>query len=179
MNGADLARVILRTATGGTMIAHGARRGRTLDGTVGWFGSIGFQQPRLQARVSAVIEIGAGSALILGAVTPLAASAVVGTMAVAARSVHVPNGFFVTGEGYDYVLNIGSAAVALSTLGSGQLSVDHLLRRHERLSGVQRVALTTGLGLIVAAAQLAVFWRRPVPPAVDEPAGTGTSGDSV
>ncbi|MDT4951147.1 MAG: putative oxidoreductase, partial [Pseudonocardiales bacterium] len=31
------------------MIAHGLRHGRTLDGTAGWFESIGFKEPRLQA----------------------------------------------------------------------------------------------------------------------------------
>lgn len=42
------------------------------------------------------------SALLAGAATPLAGSAVVGTMAVAARSVHLENGFFITAEGYEY-----------------------------------------------------------------------------
>jgi putative oxidoreductase len=151
------------------MIAHGVRHGRTLEGTARWFGSIGFRQPRLQAQASAAVEIGAGGALVLGAATPLAAAGVVGTLAVAARSVHVPNGFFITGEGYEYVLNIGTAVVALSALGSGRLSVDHLVWREERLSGAQRAALTAGLGLAGAAAHLAIFWRPPVPVASDEP----------
>ena len=154
------------------MIAHGTRHGRTLDGTAGWFGSIGFRQPRLQAQASAVVEIAAGGALILGAATPLSAAAVVGTMAVAARTVHLPNGFFITGEGYEYVMNIGTAAVALSALGSGRLSVDHLLGVDRRLSPVQRAALTAGLGLGAAAAQLAVFWRPPVPEPAAEPEET-------
>jgi putative oxidoreductase len=42
------------------------------------------------------VEIGAGAAVLAGVATPLSASAVVGTMAVAARSVHIPNGFFIT-----------------------------------------------------------------------------------
>jgi putative oxidoreductase len=154
------------------MIAHGVRHGRSLEGTARWFGSIGFRQPRLQAQASALVEVGAGGALVLGAATPLAAAAVVGTMAVAARTVHVPNGFFITGEGYEYVLNIGSAAVALSALGGGRLSVDHLVCRGERLSAAQRAALTAGLGLAAAAAQLALFWRPPVPAVPDDPPET-------
>jgi putative oxidoreductase len=154
------------------LIAHGMRHGRTLDGTAGWFGSIGFRQPRLQAQASAAVEIGAGGALILGAATPLAAAAAVGTMAVAARTVHLPNGFFITGEGYEYVLNIGTAAVALSALGSGRLSVDHLLGLDKRLTGPQRAALTAGLGLAAAAAQLAVFWRPPAPEPEGDPEET-------
>src|ERR1700761_1862466 len=94
----DVASLVLRAAVGGTMVAHGVRHGRTLDGTAGWFGSIGFRQPKLQAAMSAAVEVGAGTAVALGAATPLAASAVVGTMAVAYKTVHEPNGYFVVSE---------------------------------------------------------------------------------
>src|SRR6201986_2389922 len=76
---------------------------------------------------SAAVEVGAGGALIAGAGTPLAASMVVGTMTVAARSVHLENGFFITAEGYEYVLNLSAASVALAAIGPGSLSVDRLL----------------------------------------------------
>ncbi|MEV7038454.1 DoxX family protein [Amycolatopsis sp. NPDC051061] len=161
MRGTDVARWVLRAVIGGTMIAHGVRHARTLDGTAGWFSSIGFREPRLQAVASAVVEVGAGAALVAGAATPLAASAVVGTMGVAARTVHLPNGFFVLNEGYEFVLNLGAASVALAALGPGRFSVDRALGLDGRLSGAQRAALAAGLGLAAAAAQLAVFWRRP------------------
>jgi putative oxidoreductase len=145
------------------MVAHGIRHGRSLDGTAGWFASIGFRQPRTQAIASAVVEIGAGGALIAGVATPLAAAAVVGVMAVAARTVHAPNGFFITGEGYEYVLNLSASSVALAALGPGAVSVDRLLGVHDKLTPGQRAALAGGLGLGAAAAQLAVFWRPPAP----------------
>ncbi|MFD3309533.1 DoxX family protein [Streptomyces sp. NPDC058656] len=163
MDGVDVARYALRAVIGGTMIAHGVRHGRTLDGTAGWFGSVGFRRPRLQAAASAVVEVGAGAALLAGAATPLAASAIVGTMGVAARSVHLPNGFFVVNEGYEFVLHVSAASVALAGLGPGRFSVDRALGLDARLSGPQRAALAAGLGLTAAAAQLAVFWRRPEP----------------
>ena len=163
MSGRDVASLVLRAAIGGTMVAHGIRHGRTLDGTAGWFGSIGFKQPRLQATASTVVEVGAGAALIAGAATPLAASAVVGTMAVAARSVHLENGFFITAEGYEYVLNLSAASIALAAIGPGSLSVDRLLGIHDRLTPVQRAGLAVGVGLAAAAAQLATFWERPKP----------------
>lgn len=163
MSGKDVAGLVLRTAIGGTLVAHGIRHWRTLDGTARWFGSIGFRQPRLQAAASAVVEVGAGAALIAGAGTPLAASAVVGTMTVAARSVHLENGFFITAEGYEYVLNLSAASVALAAIGPGSLSVDRLLGIHDKLSPAQRVGLAAGLGLAAAAAQLAAFWQRPKP----------------
>src|SRR5277367_3001460 len=169
VSGKDVASLVLRAAVGGTMVAHGVRHGRSLDGTAGWFGSIGFRRPGLQAAASAVVEVGAGAALMAGAGTPLAAAAVVGTMAVAARSVHVGNGFFITAEGWEYVLNLGAAAVALAAVGPGSVSVDRLLGIHDRLSPVQRAGLAVGFGLAAAAAQLATFWERPEPKPV--PAG--------
>jgi putative oxidoreductase len=153
----------LRAAIGGTMIAHGLKHGQTLEGTGRWFGSIGFRQPQTQAIASAVVEVGSGAALLAGAATPLAASAVVGTMAVAARSVHLPNGFFITAEGYEYVLNLSVASVALAAIGPGVLSVDHALGLDTKLTPWQGAALAAGVGIAAGAAQLAVFWRRPKP----------------
>jgi putative oxidoreductase len=160
-SGLDLARLLLRTAIGGTMIAHGIKHGRTLKGTAGWFGSIGFRQPELQARTSAIVEVGAGTALVLGAGTPLAASAVVGTMAVAARSVHQPNGFFINAEGYEYVMNVAVATTALAAIGPGRWSVDRALGTDRLLAGVPAALVAAGFGLAGGALQLAVFWRRP------------------
>ena len=157
----ELAGLILRGSIGTTLIVHGVRHGRTLDGTARWFESIGFRQPRLQAQVSSAVEIGAGTALIAGAGTPFAAAAVVGTMAVAARSVHIPNGFFITGEGYEYVATLGAASVATAALGGGRYSVDGILGLENRLSGARGAAIAAGLGLLGAAGQLAVFWRKP------------------
>lgn len=158
---AGVARLLLRAALGGTMIAHGVRHARTLEGTAGWFGSIGFRQPRLQAQLSAAVEIGAGTALALGAATPLAASAVVGTMGVAYHTVHRPNGYFVTAEGWEYVGFVSASALALAALGPGPLSVDRLLGLDEAGSSLSRAVLAGGLGIGGAAAQLAAFWRRP------------------
>ncbi|AZG45738.1 DoxX family protein [Gordonia insulae] len=151
--------LLLRAAIGGTMIAHGVKHGRSLDGTAGWFGSIGFKQPKMQATASAVVEVGAGSAILAGAGTPLAASAVVGTMAVAARSVHLPNGFFITSEGWEYVANLSVAAIALAGLGPGRFSVDRALGLDTKLSGNKAAAVAAGVGLAAAGAQLAAFHR--------------------
>ena len=148
------------------MIAHGVRHARTLDGTARWFESIGFRKPRLQAIASAAVETGAGAALVVGAATPLAASAVVGTMGVAAGSVHLPHGFFIVDNGYEYVLNLGVASVALAALGPGRCSVDRLLGLDKRMGGRKRAVLAASLGLAAAVAHLAAFWR-PKPKAIE------------
>jgi putative oxidoreductase len=161
-SGSELARLILRFSVGGTLIAHGVRHGRTLDGTARWFDSIGFKEPELQAKLSSVVEVSAGSALILGAGTPLAAAAIVGTMAVAGHTVHRKNGFFVIDEGYEYVSALAAASVATGALGGGRYSVDHALGLDNKLSGVRGAAIAAGLGLVGAALQLKTFWRRPI-----------------
>src|SRR5258708_14056482 len=104
VSGRDVASLVLRAAIGGTLIAHGVRHGRSLDGTAGWFGSIGFRQPRLQAAASAVVEVGAGTALIAGAGTPLAASAVGGPIAGPAPPGPPGNGVLLPPQGYEYGL---------------------------------------------------------------------------
>lgn len=158
----DISRILLRATIGTTMIVHGVRHAQTLAGTSAWFRSIGFREPELQAKASAVVEIGAGAALLAGAATPLATAAVVGTMGVAARSVHARNGFFITAEGYEYVLNLTAASVALSALGPGRRSIDAALGRTGRArDGLRRALFTSVLGAGAAAAQLALFWRGP------------------
>jgi putative oxidoreductase len=141
------------------MIAHGVKHARSLPGTARWLESIGFRRPGLQARVSAVVEIGSGAALIAGAATPLSAAAVVGTMAVAARSVHVRNGFFVTAEGWEYVAALGAASVAIGALGGGRFSIDRALGLDQKLCGSRGAATALCAGLGGAAAQLAAFWK--------------------
>lgn len=161
MSESAVAPLLLRSVVGSTMIAHGLRHGRTLEGTAGWFESIGFREPMLQARLSAMVEVGAGTALLLGVGTPFAASAVVGTMAVAARTVHLRNGFFITEEGYEYVLTLAAASTALAASGPGRLSVDRLLKRQNRLTGLKGAVVSAGLGVAAAAGQLRAFWREP------------------
>jgi putative oxidoreductase len=156
-----LARLLLRGAVGSTMIAHGVRHARSLDGTARWFGSIGFREPRMQATGSAAVEIASGAAIIAGLATPLAASAVVGTLAVAARTVHVKNGFFVIDEGYEYVAVLASAATTLVVIGPGEYSLDAVLDRSGRWSGSRAGLGALAFGLASAAGHLALFWRDP------------------
>src|SRR5260370_831848 len=101
MDGADIASLILRVAIGGTMLAHGwnhAFRGGRLPGTGRWFESIGLRPGRLHALMANGTELGAGVLLVLGALTPLAAAGVAGTMLVALLPNHLRDGFFGTGR---------------------------------------------------------------------------------
>ncbi|HLH45846.1 MAG TPA: DoxX family protein, partial [Acidimicrobiales bacterium] len=111
----------------------------------------------LHARLAAATELLAGLGFTLGAASPLPAAAVVGLMAVAARTDHRGKGFFVFKGGAEYVMVFASAAVAEAALGPGRWSLDALLRR-TRAGG--RWALTaTVTGLLAAAALLAASYR--------------------
>jgi putative oxidoreductase len=162
-NGVGIARLLLRTALGGTMIAHGVRHAQRLEGTARWFESVGFAEPELQARASVAVEVGSGAAVLAGAATPLSTSAVVGTMGVAFQTVHRANGYFVINEGWEYVAFVGAAAVALSALGPGRASVDRVLGVDGAGTPAKRALVTLALGLAGAAAQVAAFWTKPQP----------------
>ena len=78
-------------------------------------------------------------------------------MAVAAETVHRPNGYFITGEGWEYVGFISASAVALAAIGPGRYSLDRLLRIDKRGPGLGRGLLALAVRLGGAAVQLKLF----------------------
>lgn len=164
MEGVDVASLVLRLVVGFVMLAHGWNHlfgGGRLEGTGRWFESIGIRPGWLNARLATYTELAVGPMLILGLLTPLAAAGVVGTMGVALVANHLKNGFFIfrKGEGYEYVLVLIAAAVAIGAVGGGSLSVDNALGLADDLSGVALAALTLLLGAVGSAVVLALFWR--------------------
>jgi putative oxidoreductase len=156
----DASLLILRVVAGVTFLAHGINHARSLEGTTRWFAKVGFQSAPLQARLSVLVEIGAGTLLVVGLATPLAAAALVATMVVAGLAVHRFNGFFVfrPGEGFEYVHLLGWVAFVLAWLGAGQYSLDDMLGlTWDPLWGLAAAVGGAVAGLI----QLALFWRRP------------------
>jgi putative oxidoreductase len=158
----DLCALILRIALGTVMLAHGWNhlfRGGRLPGVARWFASLGFRAPRLQAALASYTEIGIGPLLVVGALTPLAAAGVVGVMLVAFVANHRKNGYFVfrPGEGYEYVLTLLLAALALGALGAGRCSVDDAIGLD--VDGWAGLAVAGVIGGGMGAATLALFWR--------------------
>jgi putative oxidoreductase len=170
-HGYDIGTLLLRIALGITMLAHGynhAWGGGKLAGTARWFESIGIRPGRVHALLATGTELAVAPLLFLGLLTPLAAAGVLGVMLVALISNHLKNGYFIfrPGEGYEYVLFITFAALAMGALGGGGWSVDSRLFDHYGPQG-----LVTWLfgwhGLVVAgvaggggaALLLATCWR--------------------
>ncbi|MFC9659573.1 DoxX family protein [Nocardia sp. NPDC127606] len=160
MDATDVALLLLRVVLGGTMIAHGVNHwlgGGRIAGTAGWFTGLGLRNGLLQARLSVITEIGAGALLVLGLCTPLGAGAVVGVMLVAGLLAHRTHGFFVFKEGYEYVLVLAVASVALGILGPGRISLDHAL--DIAVIGWWGGVVALGLGIASTIALLAAFYR--------------------
>jgi putative oxidoreductase len=78
----DFAALTLRAAIGPMFIAHGSNKvfgAGGLEGTTGWFESLGLRPAHVHARMAAATEIGAGALLTLGTgVIAAAALAVAG-----------------------------------------------------------------------------------------------------
>ncbi len=160
----DLALLLLRCGVGAVMLAHGVNHVRpNIDGTAGWFGSMGMRPPRLHAWLASVTEIVGGILLIVGLLTPFAAAGVVGVMFVAWAINHRGNGFFIfrPGEGWEYVMTLGIVGAALGALGPGSWSLDEAFDIRDDLSGTAGLAIAAIGGVGGAVALLAVSWRPP------------------
>jgi putative oxidoreductase len=160
----DTAALLLRITLGVVMLAHGWNHlfgPGGIDGTAGWFGSMGLRPPKVHALLSGWMELGSGACLILGLLSAFQCAAVVGVMTVALVVAHRKNGFFIfkPGQGWEYVAVLALTAVALGALGPGRISLDHVLGISDRLDGGAGVGLSTLLGLGGSATLLALCWR--------------------
>jgi len=159
---ADLGLLLLRAIIGFTMLAHGYNHvwgGGKIEGTARWFASLGMKPGIAHAWLASITELACGPMLIVGFLNPLAAAGVVGVMTVAFIINHRPNGFFIfrPGEGYEYVLNLAVAGLALGALGPGAWSLDHALGLD--LAGWTGLAITAIAGIGGALLLLVLFWR--------------------
>ena len=160
---ASFAILVFRLAVGAVLVAHGWNHlwgpGR-VAGTARWFASIGMRPAALHAWVASVAELAAGVLLILGLLTPLAGSVVIGVMLVAWIANHRQNGFFIfrPGEGYEYVMSLTAAGVLFAGVGGGRWSLDHLLRIADPPEW-QLTVFAIGCGFVGAGALLATCWR--------------------
>jgi putative oxidoreductase len=121
---------ILRAVIGGLFIGHGLQKllgkfgGHGLEGTAGFFEQLGLKPGKVHATAAGVAETGGGALLLAGAATPLAASALTGTMTMAIHKVHAPKGPWVTEGGYEYNAVLIAAVFAITAAGPGSLSID-------------------------------------------------------
>ena len=162
-----LGRLILRVVVGGYFFGHGTQKlfgwfgGYGLDATGGFFESLGLRPGKRHATAAGIAEAGGGSALLLGAATPLASSVLIATMITAIHRVHLKNGPWVANQGYEYNLVLIAAALALAETGPGSPSVDAALGIEK--SGTRWALLALLLGAIGAAGAHAAAEAAPAP----------------
>jgi putative oxidoreductase len=120
---------LLRVVVGLVFVVHGFQKlGFGLAGTAGFLGQLGIPAPSVAAALLIATELLGGLALILGLGTRFAALALAFSMLVALVTVHLPKGFFLP-EGYEYVLTLLAANIALAITGAGALAIDPLIER--------------------------------------------------
>lgn len=127
---AGFAPTVLRLATGLVFAMHGWQKLSTMgvEGVAGFLASLGFPAATLFAVLLIAIELLGGIALILGAFTYWAAALSAIVAFVAFFTVHVGNGFFIGGNGYEFILVLFAASVSLMLTGPGKWSVRDLMR---------------------------------------------------
>jgi putative oxidoreductase len=122
---------IIRLVLGLLLFAHGMQKlmgwfgGYGLEGTGGFFESVGHRPGRLMAMAAGLSEAVGGLFLVLGFLTPWGAAMFMGTMLVAAVSVHAPHGLWATNGGYELPLLNALVATGLAFTGAGAWSLDH------------------------------------------------------
>ena len=138
---------ILRALVGGLFIGHGLQKltgafgGYGLEGTADGFEQMGLRPGKVHATAAGVAEAGGGALLVAGLATPLAASAITGSMTVAIHKVHMPNGPWAANGGYEYNAVLIAALFAITADGPGALALD----RREWGTGWAVAELVAGL----------------------------------
>lgn len=158
----NLVLLVVRVAAGVTLALHGYQKffmGGRIPGTARWFESLGMRPGKLHAYMAACTEITSGLGFAVGLFTPLTAAGCVGIMVVAAWT-H-KGAFFVFKDGWEYNLVLGILYVLVAVTGPGEWSLDHALDISDDLDGTTGLLLSL-IGVLAAAALLAVFWKPPV-----------------
>jgi putative oxidoreductase len=162
----NIAVLVVRVVVGVGFAAHGAQKlfgwfgGYGLAGTGGFFESIGLKPGILSAAAAGLGEFGGGLLVALGLGGPIGPALMIAVMTVASITVHLPNGFFVTKNGFELPMVYASFAVLVAFWGFGPYSLDTVLGTAwlstERNALVAIVA-AIGVGVIIALS------RRPPP----------------
>jgi putative oxidoreductase len=161
-----LARLIL----GVLMVAHGGQKlfgwlgGYGLDGTAGFFESLGFRPGRLFVITASLSEMASGILIALGLFGPVGPALLLSVMIVAAVSVHWTHGLFASTNGIEVPLLYAAGAVALALTGPGPFSLDAALGIDHAWTPALKV-VTLAVGVVSGAVNLLARRSATVPSA--------------
>ncbi len=124
----------LRLAVATIFIRHGAQKLFVYGfaGVTGAFTQMGVPFPGLTGPFIALLEFFGGIALVMGLLTRLVALGFVFDMLGAILLVQLKRGF----SGYELEFLLLGASLALALMGAGRFSVDALLARQEKKTGL-------------------------------------------
>ncbi|MGB3321057.1 MAG: DoxX family protein [Mycolicibacterium fortuitum] len=143
----DTGLLLLRIATGATMLQAGLIKAFDFGTAVGFMESSGWRLPAFGAFMVTAAETLGGIGLLLGILTPLAACAVIGAM-VDAWAVNVSaDAFWSQPFNVPFLAAFGAAALLFT--GAGPFSVDQRVFGRSRVSGRASVGLVF-IGVAVA-----------------------------
>jgi putative oxidoreductase len=91
-----------------------------VDGVAMFLGGLGFPIPAVMAVLLIAAELGGGILLILGLWTHWVGKILAFVALVAFLTVHVTNGFFISSNGYEFIILIFAACVSLAISGPGK-----------------------------------------------------------
>lgn len=145
----DIGLLILRIGVGAAILQAGLIKAFDFGATVGFMESAGWRLPGLAALMVTSAETLGGLGLIFGALTPLAAFAVIAPM-IDAWAVNVSGSAFWS-EPFNVPFLIGIGAAALLFVGPGAYSVD------AKVLGRMTWSARMATGVLVAAVAAAVL----------------------
>lgn len=125
-----LAFTVLRIFAGSVFAMHGYQKLFVfgIAGVQGAFAKMGAPLPMITGPLIGFLEFFGGLALIIGLLTRFVALGLVADMLGAIVLVHFANGFAAPG-GYEFVMTLMAAALALVLGGAGAFSADEMIGR--------------------------------------------------
>ncbi|RDH98477.1 putative oxidoreductase [Curtobacterium sp. AG1037] len=123
----------LRIVLGVVFIAHGAQKfAQGIPNVTQGFAGMGVPLAEVAAPVVAGLELTGGVLLVAGVATRVVGLLLAVDMVVAGLLAHATAGFFAQDGGFEYVLVLAVASLAVALIGPGRFSVDALVLRSSR-----------------------------------------------
>lgn len=157
----DLGLLLLRVGLGVILLAHGSQKlfalfhGPGINGFEDQLTRSGYDHAHLLAYLGSLAEVGAGTFLVLGLLTPLAGAAALGTTINAwfvADQAAPGFRFFASAQGQELEMLLVLLAAVVVLLGPGRFSLDR------RRGWATRPLLSSWLGLVLGVAAGLLVW---------------------
>ena len=147
----DAGLAVLHIVVGLLFVGHGAQKlfgvfgGHGLEGTAGFFESLGLRPGRFHAVAAGFNEFVGGALLALGLLVPVAAALLIATMVAASLTAHRGKGIWNQNSGLELPLVYAGIAFALAAVGPGDVSLDSALGLDIHGLGWALAALAAGV----------------------------------